>query len=100
MSETCDSKRPAHDRDRYWAGKAAEPAALTACLDELGVDHIQLLVLTHDHLDHVGGIDAVLGRVDRVLVGPASDPHNPAIGGALVTVVMAGFPYAERGRVA
>ncbi|HEX7835626.1 MAG TPA: MBL fold metallo-hydrolase, partial [Pseudolysinimonas sp.] len=60
-----------------------DPALLTACLDELGVDHIQLLVLTHDHLDHVGGVAAVLGRVDRVLVGPASDPQNPAIGGAL-----------------
>jgi competence protein ComEC len=60
-----------------------EPAPLAACLDELGIDRIQLLVLTHDHLDHVGGIDAVVGRVDRVLVGPASDPANPAIGGAL-----------------
>lgn len=60
-----------------------DPAPLTACLDELGVDRIQLLVLTHDHLDHVGGIDAILGRVDRVLIGPASDPGDPAIGGAL-----------------
>ena len=29
-----------------------------------------LLVLTHFDLDHVGGVDAVVGRVDRVLAGP------------------------------
>ncbi len=60
-----------------------EPALLAACLDELGIDRIQLLVLTHDHLDHFGGIPAVLGRVDRVLIGPQSDPKDAAIGGAL-----------------
>jgi competence protein ComEC len=60
-----------------------EPAPLAACLDDLGIDRIQLLVLTHDHLDHVGGIPAVVGRVDRVLIAPQSDPDDAAIGGAL-----------------
>ena len=50
-------------------GPAPEP--LAACLDELGITHLDLLVLTHGDLDHVGGTDAVLGRVDVVLVGPS-----------------------------
>jgi competence protein ComEC len=54
-------------------------APLTACLDELGVGRIQLLVLTHYDLDHVGGVDAVTGLVDRVLVGPPADGHDAAI---------------------
>ena len=60
-----------------------EPAALRACLDELGIDRIQLLVVTHYDLDHVGGVDAVLGRVDRALIGPPSDPHDEGIARAL-----------------
>jgi competence protein ComEC len=59
-----------------------DPAPLGACLDELGVGRIRLLVLTHYDLDHVGGIEAVLGRVDRVLIGPASDPHDAAVSAA------------------
>jgi competence protein ComEC len=60
-----------------------EPAPLAACLDELGVDRIQLLVLTHSDLDHVGGVDAVIGRVDRALIGPASDAGDERISEAL-----------------
>jgi competence protein ComEC len=76
-----------------------EPAPLAACLDELGIDRIQLLVLTHYDLDHVGGVETVLGRVDRALIGPASDAGDAAIadalaaGGADVDQVSAG----ERG---
>ena len=47
-----------------------DPALLTECLDTLGIGRIDLLVLTHFDLDHVGGTDAVLGRVDQALVGP------------------------------
>jgi competence protein ComEC len=73
-----------------------DPAPLAACLDELGIDRIQLLVLTHYDLDHVGGVDAVLGRVDRALIGPSSDPGDDTIdaalraGGAQVDQVAAG----------
>lgn len=56
-----------------------EPARLAACLDDLGIGRIQLLVLTHYDLDHVGGADAVVGRVDRVLIGPPSDPHDATL---------------------
>ncbi|AYF96882.1 ComEC/Rec2 family competence protein [Protaetiibacter intestinalis] len=53
-----------------------EPAALAACLDDLGVGAIDLLVLTHYDHDHVGGTDAVLGRVGTALVGPVGDPGD------------------------
>lgn len=47
-----------------------QPARLSACLDAVGVSRLRLAVLTHFDLDHVGGVDAILGRVDEVLVGP------------------------------
>jgi competence protein ComEC len=50
-----------------------KPERLTACMSELGINHIDLLVLTHYDLDHVGGAAAVVGRVDRVFVGPTAD---------------------------
>ncbi|TFV99260.1 ComEC/Rec2 family competence protein [Leifsonia flava] len=46
-----------------------EPAPLSRCLDALGIHRLDLLVLTHYDLDHVGGVDAVLGRVDHAIVG-------------------------------
>jgi len=50
-------------------GPAPEP--LVACLDRAGVARLDLLVVTHFDLDHVGGVPAVTGRVDTVLHGPA-----------------------------
>jgi competence protein ComEC len=37
-----------------------EPAATDACLDRLEVTAVPLLVLTHFHVDHVGGVAGVL----------------------------------------
>jgi competence protein ComEC len=68
-----------------------DPALLTGCLAELGVDRVDLLVLTHYDLDHVGGLDAVIGRVDAALVGPPEDAQDARLhtrltrGGATVT---------------
>lgn len=73
-----------------------EPAALTSCMDELGIDRIELLVLSHYDLDHVGGLDAVIGHVDRALVGPPENATDSALvqrllgGGATVTVAARG----------
>jgi competence protein ComEC len=53
-----------------------DPALLAACLDDLGIGHIDLLVLTHYDHDHVGGTDAVLGRVDVALVGPVGESDD------------------------
>lgn len=44
---------------------------LRECLRTLGVDRIDLLVLTHFDIDHVGGYGVVLGSVKTVLHGPA-----------------------------
>jgi competence protein ComEC len=56
-----------------------DPARLRHCLDDLGITHIDLLVLTHYDLDHVGGVSAVYGKVDRALIGPPSDPGDERI---------------------
>jgi competence protein ComEC len=52
---------------------------LTRCLGQLGVSRIEILVITHYDLDHVGGIDAVLGLVDLALVGPTQDAGEDAL---------------------
>ncbi|HEY7597426.1 MAG TPA: DNA internalization-related competence protein ComEC/Rec2 [Actinophytocola sp.] len=53
-----------------------EPGPLAACLDRLDVSRVPLVVLTHLHADHVGGLDAVLAdhEVGAVGVGPAREP--------------------------
>ncbi|MFZ4895725.1 ComEC/Rec2 family competence protein [Plantibacter sp. Mn2098] len=50
-----------------------DPEPLDDCLRELGVDRIDLLVLTHYDADHVGGLAAVLGSVGTAIVGPTAD---------------------------
>jgi competence protein ComEC len=54
-----------------------EPIAIDRCLHDLGIADIPLLVLTHMHLDHVGGLaGAVRGRsVGAVVTGPSLDPE-------------------------
>lgn len=53
-----------------------DPHLMDQCLDRLGVDSISLLVLTHFHADHVGGLDGVVhGRsVSQVWVSPCHEP--------------------------
>ncbi|MGI8664529.1 MAG: ComEC/Rec2 family competence protein, partial [Jatrophihabitans sp.] len=52
------------------------PVAADRCLRELGVSRIPLLVLTHFHLDHIGGLAGVLHerQVGRVISSPQDDP--------------------------
>lgn len=61
-----------------------DPAALADCLGELGIGRIDLLVLTHYDLDHVGGTEAVIGKVDHVVVGPSSGPDDDRVVAELV----------------
>jgi competence protein ComEC len=53
-----------------------DPAAMNQCLRELGVKRVPVLVLTHFHADHAGGLAGVLrGRkVDEIEVTPYFSP--------------------------
>ena len=62
-----------------------EPAPLRACLDDLGIGRLDVVVLTHFDLDHVGGAEAVLGRADRVLTGPIGEPADERLLAAFAT---------------
>ncbi|GAT73385.1 ComEC/Rec2-related protein [Microbacterium sp. HM58-2] len=74
-----------------------EPEPLQDCLSSLGIDRIDLLVLTHFDLDHVGGVAGVRGRVDAVLHGPPGESEDErlvddlAAAGAVVTPASAGL---------
>jgi competence protein ComEC len=61
-----------------------KPERLAHCLNELGVSHVDLLVLTHYDLDHVGGAETVVGKVDTVLIGPSGGPDDDALDAAFV----------------
>ncbi|WP_454118949.1 ComEC/Rec2 family competence protein [Microbacterium lacticum] len=55
------------------------PELLARCLQDLGVDRIDLLVLTHFDVDHRGGVGAVRGRVGVLLHGPTSGPPDERV---------------------
>ena len=57
-----------------------DPALVDRCLSRLGVEHVPLVLLTHDHADHVDGLAGVLrGRqVGMVQVGPLDEPLHQA----------------------
>lgn len=54
-----------------------EPAAVDGCLSDLGVRQVPLVLLTHPHADHVGGLPGVLaGRtVGAIEVSPGDEPE-------------------------
>ncbi|MEL5990152.1 ComEC/Rec2 family competence protein [Microbacterium phosphatis] len=54
------------------------PAPLAACLARLGIDRVDLLVLTHFDLDHAGGVAALRDRVATVLHGPIDGADDEA----------------------
>lgn len=55
-----------------------DPVASDRCLHWLGITDIPLLILSHDHLDHVGGIAGVIHdrTVGRVIVSPLDEPAS------------------------
>jgi len=56
-----------------------DPERLGACLELLGIDRIDLLVLTHFDRDHVGALDAVVDRVSTALVGPVGRAEDERV---------------------
>ncbi|TFD03594.1 ComEC/Rec2 family competence protein [Cryobacterium sp. TMT1-66-1] len=68
------------DGDQYGlVDVGPDPKLLSACLGTLGVSRINLLVLTHYDLDHIGGVDAVIGRVDTALVGMPENAQDVSL---------------------
>jgi len=53
-----------------------DPGPLSACLDRLGVRRLALVVISHLHADHVGGlVGALRGRVvSAIALGPGRSP--------------------------
>lgn len=69
-----------------------EPELLLACLSRFGVDRIAQLVLTHDDLDHVGALGAIIDRVDAALIAPPVANEEPGPRGVLTQLERAGVP--------
>jgi competence protein ComEC len=57
-----------------------DPAPMDACLRRLEISVVDLLVLTHDHSDHVEGVPGVLHgrRVGELLINGLDDPPAEA----------------------
>ncbi len=53
-----------------------DPRAIAECLDRLGISRVPLVVLSHLHADHIGGLAAVLAQqqVGAVAVGASRVP--------------------------
>ncbi|WP_117215913.1 ComEC/Rec2 family competence protein, partial [Allorhizocola rhizosphaerae] len=53
-----------------------DASAMDGCLRELGVESVPLALLSHLHLDHIGGLGGLLRHRPRALVTPAwSEPR-------------------------
>ncbi|MDT4928577.1 MAG: competence protein ComEC [Pseudonocardiales bacterium] len=55
-----------------------DPVLIDRCLRDLGITTIPLLVITHLHLDHVGGMSGVARgrRIGQILAGPLDEPGS------------------------
>lgn len=64
-----------------------EPELATQCLQTAGIDQIDVLVITHLHADHVGGIQGVLeiAEPELILYSTGSDPTYHASTSAVPT---------------
>lgn len=85
-----------------------EPVAVDGCLRRLGVRTVSLLIVTHFHNDHIGGLPGVLRdrRIGGVVVPTFGEPAageravrtDASASGVPVTEVGPGWTYA-RGRL-
>ncbi len=73
-------------------GPQATVGSLVSCLGKMGVDRIDFVLLTHVHIDHMGGVgDFVCAYPEaKVVVHPRGQPHliNPSrlLEGSLATL--------------
>ena len=76
-----------------------EPAALDRCLDTLHVARIDLLVLTHPHLDHTGGKAALTGNrtPGAQWICPLPEAADEVVPGVATTVATTGRSWQEDG---
>ena len=67
----------AGDRTAVVVDTGPDPAAMDRCLKDLNVQHIPVVVLSHFHADHVGGLAGVLSgrQVDEIEVTPYFSPR-------------------------
>lgn len=68
------------DHEAILVDTGPEPGPVRACLDDLDVRAVPLVVLTHYHADHVGGLEGVLERYrpEHVLVSALASPPAAA----------------------
>lgn len=66
------------------AGPDAE--STLACLDGLGVSRLAVLILTHWHMDHIGGAAAVIARYRPELILTRAGPHPGWVAQAAASV--------------
>ncbi|WP_405057295.1 ComEC/Rec2 family competence protein [Kribbella sp. NBC_01505] len=66
----------AGERSAVVVDTGPDPGAMNRCLRDLKIDYIPVVVLTHFHADHVGGLAGVLNgrRVDELEVTPYFSP--------------------------
>ena len=55
-----------------------DPKPLAACMRQLGIHHLALLVLTHYDADHVTGLDAVVGMTGTAVIGTPPEGDQAA----------------------
>ncbi|GEK78679.1 ComEC/Rec2 family competence protein [Agrococcus baldri] len=56
-----------------------DPALVRQCLSMLGVQRVDLLVLTHFDVDHSGGSPALVGRTGLLVHGPLDERAVPVV---------------------
>ncbi|NUT06361.1 MAG: DUF4131 domain-containing protein [Hamadaea sp.] len=72
-----------------------EPSAVAGCLDRLGITTVPLLVISHFHADHVGGVAGVFqGRRVSAVLTPAWPEPAEGRTGVLAAAAAAGSPVA------